>query len=235
MMIARLARVLRAAPRLVLAASAIGSVALGSGIAMAAGLPVAPAGLGVFAGASTAPASTCTLAEPEIDSTVDQAAGGTNYGTNAALEVRSAIVLLLGQNKRSLLRFDVASCGLPATTRVTSATLELFLAAAPSASRTYAVHRVTGAWTETGVTWNNQPAVTGTASASAVTGTTGDVRLAWNVTSDVQAFAQGTANAGWRIADTSESSSASGLAASFRSREYAAAADRPRLVIKYYP
>ena len=104
---------------------------------------------------------------------------------------------------------------------------------APTASRTYEAHLVSAAWTETGVTWTNQPAV-GTLTASTATGTTANVTLTWAVTADVQAFVDGTTNRGWRIKDQTESSAPTRNAV-FRSAEYGTASQRPVLEVTYYP
>ena len=93
---------------------------------------------------------------------------------------------------------------------------------------------MTGAWTETGVTWTNQPAVAASATSSVVTGTTSNVTLTWTVTADVQAFVDGTTNRGWRLIDQTESSGAARLG-QFRSAEFGTASQRPVLEVTYYP
>jgi hypothetical protein len=62
---------------------------------------------------------------------------------------------------------------------------------------------VTTSWTETAVTWNTQPTVSGTVTDTI---TVPDIIgcVTWTVTSDVQAWVDGTANFGWRINDQTE-------------------------------
>jgi hypothetical protein len=92
---------------------------------------------------------------------------------------------------------------------------------------------VSAAWGEGTITWTNQPAV-GAVSASTATGTTSGVTLQWNVTSDVQAWVSGTANNGFRIADSSESQNPA-REGQFDSREGATPSQRPILLVSYYP
>jgi hypothetical protein len=118
---------------------------------------------------------------------------------------------------------------------VTGATLKLYLATAPSASRTYQVFRTAASWGESTLTWNNQPSVAGSATASASTGTSSDVTLSFDVTADVRAFVAGSdTNTGWRLNDGSETS-ATTRSGTFGTREAANPAQRPTLVVTYYP
>lgn len=92
------------------------------------------------------------------DAHVAQDAPDANHGAEAALKVESK-ELVAAANKRLLCSFDLRR--LPAAAvRVVSAKLKL-APSAQAAGRTLRCHEVTGAWTEGGVTWNNQPA-TGT-------------------------------------------------------------------------
>ena len=114
---------------------------------------------------------------------------------------------------------------------VTAATLTLCATSVPS-SRTYDAHRVTATWTETGVIWNNQPSVAGSATASASTpGSPGC--MSWTVTSDVQLWVDGTANYGWRIADSSEGSSQEKLTVYRSTEDSAVPADQPHLQVTW--
>ena len=173
--------------------------------------------------------STCS-ATAAADSHVSELLLLSNFGTSTTLDVRSQLL----DNARAFVRFDVGSCAIPATALVTGASLELRLITAPSASRTHDLHRVTAAWTESEVTWSNQPAVAGTVTASATTGTVSNVTLTWDVAADVQAFVGGTANHGWRLRDGTESSATS-RAAQYGSREHGTASSRPTLSITYFP
>jgi hypothetical protein len=62
-----------------------------------------------------------------------------------------------------------------------------------------------------------------------------NVTLQANVATDVQSFVSGSlANNGWRLSDSAENSSTT-RNGQFRSREFGTAAQRPQLVITYYP
>ena len=138
------------------------------------------------------------------------------------------------RNRRAFVRFDLSSCAIPANALIVTANLKLRLNAAPTASRTYEARSVTAAWVETGITWTNQPAVAGASSSTVATGTTAGVTLTWPLTTDVQAFVDGTANHGWRIADQTESSTTV-RTGQFRSAEFGTVAQRPILELTYYP
>jgi len=85
------------------------------------------------------------------DSYVHSLFPDTNYGTNITLRVMGE-----SANARSFLNFSFAD--LPADANVTSVKLRLYaygvLGGVPCNAS-----RVVGAWTETGITWNNQPTV----------------------------------------------------------------------------
>ena len=207
-------------------------VALGGTIAAAASLPITAKKLTAFTAASTVPLSSCTLTAA-ADSYVDGAVlnSGSNFGTATTLSVRSDV---LG-NRRAFARFDLSGCTGFTNPRITSATVQLFLSTAPSSSRTYQLHRVTATWSETGITWSNQPATAASATATVDTGTTSGVTLSWTVTSDVQSFADGTTtNFGWRVRDATEDA-LTAVTGTFASREDGTATRRPKLVVSYYP
>lgn len=172
---------------------------------------------------------TCTLTAV-ADSYVDALLATTNFGTGLSLNVNPSAV----STDRTLVRFDLATCSpaIPADAIVQSAQLRLTVASLVLASRTIDLRRVTSAWTEAGVTWNTQPTVAGTVSASVgvTAGQTAGTIISWTATSDVQAFVTGAAsNLGFRLGDSSEGGL--GVILSFSSRE--AASGRPQLVITY--
>lgn len=196
---------------------------VGGGIAFGASLVLSSNRLTVFA--------SCTLRAATADTYVNQASPGSNFGTATTFFVRSQI----GANRRAFIRFDLASCFIPATADVITARLSLHMSTAPTANRTYQAHRATASWTETGITWTNQAAVAGSATSTTTTGTSSGVRLEWDVVADVNSFVNGSlVNDGWRIADSVESSSTA-RTATFSSAEHGTASQRPRLTITYYP
>ena len=215
--------------RIVLVAAA--AVVLGSvATAFAASLTVTSSSLTSFSGATSVPTSSCTI-NPAADSYVSNALlqGDSNFGTATQLHVSAG-----STDKRTFARFAVIGAGcVPSGAEIKSAKLRFVLTTAPGQSRTYVANRVSASWAEGTVTWNNQPAV-GASSGNVTTGTTAGVTLEWTVTSDVQAFANGTAtNNGWRIADTDESGLIGSQEGRFNSRE--AAASKPELVVVLYP
>jgi hypothetical protein len=211
------------------------SLVLGSGVAIAASFAITSDDLTTSTILATVPISTCTLTS-SADSYVAED-DGSNFGSETTLHVQSyettIVILTTQRNRRSFVRFDLSSCSIPAAAAVQSATLSVFLWAAPNQNRTWNIRRVTGAWTESGITWSNQPASTG--STSVTTGTTSNVTLQATVTSDVQSFVSGSqTNNGWRFSDSVENSSTQRVG-QFRSREFGTASQRPTLVINYYP
>ena len=214
-----------------LAGALIGLIVAASGAGFAASLGVDSKQLTVFQKASTVPISTCTLT-PSADSYVHGQSRDvdTNFGTEASLHVQSHG----GERKKyTFVRFNIGSCGIPTNASVQSASLELFLFDAPVSNRTYELYRVTGNWTETGITWNNQPPVAASVSASSPTGTSDGTKLTYNVVADAGAFVSGSAtNHGWRLWDGANSAGAP-IEGLVRSRE--AAGGHPSLTITYYP
>ena len=96
------------------------------------------------------------------------------------------------------------------------------------------LHRVTSSWTETGPTWNNQPTHNGTATVNFGQPTT----LGWisgDVKSDIQLFADGTSNYGWKIKDSVEyeGPNLGKYWLDERSREYPTESTRPYIKLVY--
>ncbi len=220
----------RARRRLPLVVGGALTFVLTAGAALAASVGVSSTTLTAVRYPASISPTTCTLTAANADSWVNEASTGTNYGTATNLDVRSSF---LG-DRRTLVRFDLSPCGMPANALVTAASLRLYLYSAPSQSRTYVAHRVTSAWTESGVTWSSQPTVAASATAATTTGTTSNVTVSWTVTTDIQAFVDGTTNLGWRIWDQAENSTVARLG-QFRSAEHGTAAQRPVLAVTYYP
>ena len=198
---------------IVTAAASGGS--LGSGFA--ASLPI---GAGSLTAYRTCLLTATPSTTPAVsDSEAAQDSTSTNFGGAASLNVRS---YNSSRNRRIYVKFDLSTCGeaIPATATIKSATLRLFLTVLPASCRTQDVFRVTGSWTESGVTWSNQPLGTGpnnpasaqrTAAATVGSGcqfATTFSYVSWTVTPDVQAWVSGGAtNHGWMIRDDAENSS----------------------------
>jgi hypothetical protein len=156
---------------------------------------------------------------PDRDSYVKQDAATTNFGAATNLDVKSDSSN--SKTRRSLVHFALPA--IPSACTVTSATLRLFATSGPT-GRTINANRATGSWTETGVTWNNQPSTTGSAvGAASVAGW-----VTWSVTTQVQAMYSGT-NDGFSIRDANELLNA--VTQSYSSRE--AASNKPELVLNF--
>ena len=194
---------------------------------------------------------TCTLtATPststaESDAFVNQAAANGTNGTGATMDIQSSN----GANRRTYIRFDLTKCRtvIPAAASVKNATLRLYVTAIPAVCRTEDVFRVTASWSETTITWNNQPFGTSVnnpptaqrTSAITIGGApcqntaTGTYVSGWDVTADLAAFVAGSAtNYGWMMRDDSESSATARLAR-FSTREANLLAQSPQLIVTY--
>jgi hypothetical protein len=199
------------------------------------------------------PYRTCTVtATPSgttavIDAVVRQATATTNLGTATTMEVSSAT----NANRRTYVKFDLSGCtpSIPASANVRNATLRLYATAVAAACRTLDMFRVTAAWTEAGITWNNQPFGTtlnnpasGSRSDSVDVGSTaGCTNIAAgyisgaDVTTDVAAFVAGSAtNNGWMIRDDTENS-ATARTATFSAKNLNTLNQAPQLVVTYVP
>lgn len=159
------------------------------GLASAASLDVDSARMGAWSEEATCDPATVTLS-PAVDATVDQSAPNTTLGATGTLLVRSPLLSALGVDlggrARALLRFDLPE---PELCSVTSAKLRMNATTAVG-GRTLEAVRLSGAWTEGAVTWNNQPGTTG----AVATATSGSGWREWTVTSLVQAMYAGTNN-----------------------------------------
>jgi len=144
-------------------------------------------------------ASTTTMTDPVVvvtpsvsftstaDSWVKQSAPTKNYGTHTSLSVKST-------STRTYVQFQVTGLAEP----VLSARIRLFVQD-PSANGGRA-YLVGSAWTETGITWSNAPALQGTALGSAgaiATGTWAEIPIPASI------FAGGDGTYSFAIADGS--------------------------------
>jgi PKD repeat protein len=140
------------------------------------------------------------------DSYTNSARPTSNYGTQTSVRVRSS-----STSHRAYLRFTVA--GLDGA--VQSAKLRLFVADASPQGGT--VHRTTGAWTETGLNWNNAPPLD-----AAVLATAGKVVTGTWIELDVTSAVTGNGDVNLGIQTTNSNSTL------YASRE---AAEDPTLVV----
>jgi hypothetical protein len=177
-------------------------------------------------------AQTCTLTAIS-DSYVNKALATTNFATGTTLLINADSTT----TERAFVRFDLSSCSpaIPSDALVQTAKVQLTIAVAALATRTYALLRTTASWVESTVTWSLQPAVVASATASttvslgSVIGTVAE----WTATSDVQSNVTGSAtDLGWRVSDTNEGI-VLGTPLTVGSRE--AATGQPKLVVTYLP
>jgi hypothetical protein len=174
----------------------------------------------------------------ESDSYVQQDSATSNFGTAATMDVQSRST---NKNRRSYVKFDLTNCSptIPSTASVKVATLRLLTGVLASSCRTDDVYRVTATWTETGVTWTNQPANTGTITSAANVGTAPCTTSAvntyvnWDVTADVATFVAGTAtNFGWMVRDHTENSAGTNVN-TYVTKETGFLSSAPQLVVNY--
>ncbi len=169
---------------------------------------------------------------PTDDAQIYQKYPDSNYGGLTWVAVQSAT----SENCRGLLRFDLSN--IPPGAKVISARVYLFKYIAPSVSRTYYCHPASSSWSESSLTWNNQPGIYTTGSTTVI-GTTPSTWSSWDVASSVQKFAardaaSAASNYGWKIGDNSEGSVTT-YQSFFYSKEHSDAAYRPYLRLTYYP
>jgi serine protease AprX len=141
------------------------------------------------------------------DAWIDENSTSNNFGADSIMKVRSQGPR---DNFRTLIRFALPL--LPQGCQVQGATLTLFNASSTS-GRTIHVLRVAGAWAEGNVTWNNQPATTGSPIAAA----SQYGSMMWGVTDLVRGMYDSDLLHGFLIRDAIEG--AGGAEQSFHSRE----------------
>ena len=166
---------------------------------------------------------------PVADSIIRSNGGSTNFGGAAELRVDPHPA----HTERSLIRFDVST--VPAGSTVASATLTLCPTkkTVPAAGRIHELHVALGEWTESAVTWGNQPTVIAAPTDSSVY--LGDLEcVEFNVTGEVAAWVAGAPNFGWQLRDQTEGD-VNNSAVTYGSREAATTTLVPLLTLTYTP
>jgi hypothetical protein len=161
---------------------------------------------------------------PGGDNFVDQNVPTTVQGSPAGLGNTLSVVSRTTLNQRTFVQFDVAGAGIPPVATITDAKLRLRMTKSPTATgclpRDYDLQPADAAWSEGAITWNNQPAVTGTASSLNVAGLPADLYLRFGVTDHVQDFLDGSlTNHGWRLRDRVEGFASVNCGSEFSSTE----------------
>ena len=128
------------------------------------------------------------------DSWVEEDKPTSTHGGESALKVKSKP----GQDRRALVEFALPS--IPSGCSFVSATLRLNNKNT-SAGRTIDLYRNAAPWTEAGVNWSNQPAVTGSAVSAVAPASNG--WMSWPVSEEVEAMLAGD-NYGFALRDSVE-------------------------------
>jgi large repetitive protein len=183
----------------------------------AAGNPDGTPAIHAWTISSPCAGSTVTLGA-SADSWVLQSSSSSNYGNDSAVKVDTKA----GANARVLVRFSLPA--IPSGCQVTSARLRLY-AGSYKTGRTLQALRVSAPWTESALTWANQPATSG----SAATVASGSGYREWTVSQQVQAMYSGSNN-GFLVRDAAEGGP--GIEQAFNSREKGTD-NPPRLVITF--
>ncbi|HYM82893.1 MAG TPA: DNRLRE domain-containing protein [Candidatus Dormibacteraeota bacterium] len=235
-----MSRTALSAVAIVVAGLLLGTRLVGPGLAAA--LPLTSQALTAYRTCIvTATPTTTTIV---TDATVRQGSPTTNFGTSTTDTIASGG----SANRRLYVRADLSGCSpaIPAGATVRLATLRLYASVLPAACRTVDVFDATVSWSESTVTWNNQPFGTtlnnppsATASATFTIGTpTGCTYHAVGtigipVTTDVAGWVAGTAaNYGWMLRDDAESSGTT-YTSTWSGKELGTLAQAPQLVVTY--
>lgn len=204
----------------------LATVGIGGSVAYAATLSVGSGHL--WAGGQTLTKGTCTLqgTSSTTDTYIDENSPTSSFAGSTTLSVAPKT------NKRqwALVRFDLSSCGIPATGGADSAVLNLTITSAPASSQSLDVSTISSTWNGS-TTWNTVPS-TGAPFASIATGTTAPATKSVTVTADVDALIKNSsANYGWLISEASQSGAP--ITTLFGSSENGTTANQPQLVINY--
>jgi hypothetical protein len=153
----------------------------------------------------------------------------SNWGTLERITAGSGS----GNVVRAYIQFSLTS--LPTNAVITSARLSLYYWYSITADvAPIGIYNVTGSWTETGVTWNNQPTFsTSVLYTVNVPAAATNNFINWYITDLVKAWQNGTvANYGVVLKDTDEATAEAWKR--FYSSDWGTAAERPKLIIVYF-
>lgn len=158
------------------------------------------------------------------DARVRQSAATTNSGSETTMKVVSQNS---SRNERTFIKFTLPA--VPAGCQFAGADLRLYQDSGIS-GRTIQVYRSNTAWTESAITWNTQPATTGTA-VTAPSSSSG-AWMTWNVSTLVTSMYSGSNN-GFVMKDSAESASGTARSQVYRSSENGTSSTRPELVVTF--
>jgi 2',3'-cyclic-nucleotide 2'-phosphodiesterase (5'-nucleotidase family) len=121
---------------------------------------------------------------PVADAQVASGSAGTNYGSKTNMFIQSSSTSSFG-DERGWLRFDLTT--LPTNVTVQGARLELWNYKSTGAALPVEVRSsVTDTWTETGLNWNNQPALGAVLDTQTLASGASSLYYRWNVGAFVQ-------------------------------------------------
>jgi 2',3'-cyclic-nucleotide 2'-phosphodiesterase (5'-nucleotidase family) len=179
--------------------------------------------------------ATKTTVTPVADSEV--ASGGvkaaTNFGTSTSIYLQSSATDAYG-NERGWYKFNLAGLAIPPGAVVTNVQLMLYCYQASGvADMPVEVHgSADDSWTETGITWNNQPALGPVLDTETLTEGIQNQYYAWNVTAFATNELAGDQVASFVAKPVAENAAAT-LSYGTDAREYSGGADAPRLEFDY--
>ena len=159
---------------------------------------------------------------PVADAYVRNGSAGSNFGRATTIEVKNTTSS--GLTRRGLLRFDLASVG---ASSVRQATLRLFVTAIDKPNPPLSVLSLANdTWSETAVTWNNQPPAGGSLASTTIAAAGAVVNL--DVTTFVNSQLAGDKKASFELV---QASSSANVLVTLASREATTTTQRPALVI----
>jgi len=175
----------------------------------------------------TASGTTLTSA---ADAQVVEGSPASNYGTATWMYVQSA-----GSgsylDERAWVKFNLTG-QIPPGVTVTSAKLKLYCWKAGTANMDAVAHGAADTWTESGITWNNQPGFGAALDTETLAAGQTGIWYEWNVTSFVTAEAAGDQVVSFVVKPVTEGS-ATALTYSFDAKEYSGGSLAPVLEIQW--
>jgi hypothetical protein len=176
------------------------------------------------------------IVEPTDDCEISMRNPDDNYGSSAGMHIRNRFghpTHPTNWENDILIKFDLSS--IPQSSPIISATLYIYYyywTSNDPAGREWDLYRVTSDWEESTVTWNTRPDTAAQPTSYSIVPATTHTWMTWDVTNDVQVFADGEAiNYGWKIMDTTTWGYFDIPYARCRTKEYDSC--HPYLVVEY--
>ena len=167
---------------------------------------------------------------PAADSQVASGKPTTNSGSATGMYVQSANGGTYG-NERAWMKFDLS--GIPAGATISGATLNTYCFGVAGASMPAALCGGTSdTWTETGITWNTQPAFDSALQTQTLSASSANNWLAWDVTDFTQTKFGGNKLVSLVIKPVTENSAdATSPSYRFDAKEYSGGSNAPYLTV----